>query len=395
VQSERSVFIPFARPTIDKPELEEVLDALQSGWISTGPKVKQFEADIADHVGAANAVAVSSCTDGLHLSLRALGIGPGDEVIVPTLTFCSSANVVEHVGARPVLADVGDDFNVTADSLAAAITDRTRAIMPVHFAGQSVDLDSIYRLAVDHDLAVVEDAAHAIGSSYGPHRIGADALTNAFPGLRRAVVFSFYATKNMTTGEGGMVVTDDAELASQLRLLGLHGMSTDAWKRYTKAGSWAYEVVVPGFKANMTDIQAALGIHQLQRLDRFIETRSRLADLYDQAFTDLPGVDVPIRLGGRSHTFHLYVLRLRVDELTIDRDQFIDRLADHGVGTSVHFRPVHMHRYYAETYGYQPSDLPNAARLFEQIVSIPIYPTLSEGDLARVVTAVESSLETG
>ncbi|MEM9134597.1 MAG: DegT/DnrJ/EryC1/StrS family aminotransferase [Actinomycetota bacterium] len=388
VESSRREFLPFALPTIGEVEIKEVVDSLESGWISTGPKVREFEGAIADYVGADHAVAVSSCTAGLHLSLQAFGVRPGDEVIVPTMTFCSTANVVEHLGARPVLVDVGTDFNVSADTIRAAITDRTKAVVPVHFGGQAVDLDSIYRLALEHDLAVVEDAAHAIDTSYGEHRIGASAAQAAFPGLRRAVVYSFYATKNLTTAEGGMVVTTDEDLAAEIRMMSMHGMSRDAWKRYTSAGSWYYEVVAPGFKANMTDLQAALGLHQLARLPEFTATRQALAARFDEAFADVPELETPIRHTGRDHVFHLYVIRLDLDRLRIDRSAFIDQLREVQIGTSVHFIPVHQHPYYAETYGYAPDDLPVAASLFEQIISLPLYPRLTTADIDRVAEAV-------
>lgn len=389
----REKFMPFALPTIGDSEIAEVVASLESGWITTGPKVKQFEEAFADYVGTENAIAVSSCTAALHLSLLAHGVSKGDEVIVPTLTFCSTANVVEHLGARPVFVDVGDDFNVTPQAIREAITDRTKAIMPVHFASQAVDLREIYAIALEHDLVVVEDAAHAIGSSYEGVRIGADELQDDFPGLRRTVAFSFYATKNLTTGEGGMVVTNDDEVAADVRMLSLHGMSRDAWKRYTSAGSWYYEVVTPGFKANMTDMQAALGLHQLARLDGFAETRREQAAQYDVAFRDVPEVRIPQRIDGRDHIFHLYVIRLQLDQLSIDRGEFIDRLRAYNVGTSVHFIPVHMHPYYSETYGYSPQDLPHAAQIFDEIISIPLYPQLTPEDINYVADAVKAVIE--
>lgn len=382
-------FIPFALPTIGEAEVKEVVASLESGWVTTGPKVKEFEQALADHVGASHAAAVSSCTAGLHLSLVALGVGPGDEVIVPTLTFCASVNVVEHVGATPVLVDVAPDFNVTAQAIEAAITERTKVIMPVHFGGQPVDLDPIYALAHQRGVAVVEDAAHAIGTSLDDVAIGSDALAAAYPGLRRTTVFSFYATKNITTGEGGMVVTDDEELAAEVRMLSLHGMSRDAWKRYTSAGSWYYEVVAPGFKANMTDIQAAIGLHQLEAMEHLLEIRRKQAAIYDAELGDVAEIELPIRRPGRDHVFHLYVLRLDLDRLTIDRNQFIEELRALNVGTSVHFIPVHRHPFYRDTYGVGPEDLPVADGLYHQIVSIPVYPTLSEEAVRYVASAVK------
>jgi dTDP-4-amino-4,6-dideoxygalactose transaminase len=382
----RQDFIPFALPSIGDGEIAEVVSSLQSGWVTTGPKVREFEAAVAARVGAGHGAAVSSCTAGLHLSLHALGVGPGDEVVVPTMTFCASANVVEHLGATPVLVDVGPDLNVTPEAIRAALTERTKAIMPVHFGGQAVDLHPVYELAHRHGLAVVEDAAHAIGSTYRGVPVGCDDLVAPFPGLRRATVFSFYATKNMTTGEGGMVVTDDEELAARVRVLSLHGMSRDAWKRYTSTGSWFYEVIAPGFKANMTDVQAAIGLHQLSRLPTFIAERNRQADAYDAELADLAELDLPVRHADRGHAFHLYVVRLDLDRLTIDRAEFIEQLRAWNVGSSVHFIPVHLHPFYREKYGYQPEDLPVSTALYERIVSIPIYPGLGE-DERRYVSA--------
>ena len=272
----RKEFLPYALPSIGEAEIAEVVDSLKSGWVTTGPKVKRFETDFSAYVDARHVIAVNSCTAGLHIALTALGVGPGDEVILPTLTFCATANVVVHLGARPVLVDIGEDLNVRLDAIKAAITPRTKAIMPVHYGGQACDLEAIYSIAQQHRLAVVEDAAHAIGSTYGEFKIGSSRLAARFgeAALRRSVaVFSFYATKNMTTGEGGMIAAHDDALADKMRILALHGMSRDAWKRYTSAGSWFYEVVAPGYKDNMTDIQASLGIHQLQRLEGFIATR--------------------------------------------------------------------------------------------------------------------------
>lgn len=388
----RETFLPFALPDVGDEEIAEVVASLKSGWITTGPKVKQFETDLAKYVGASHAVAVNSCTAGLHLSLIAAGVGPGDEVILSTITFCSAANVVVHIGAKPVLIDIGPDFNIQPETIRNAITPRTKAIMPVHFASQPCDLDEIYQIATEHDLAVIEDAAHAIGSAYRGMMIGADALQEAYPNLRRTTVFSFYATKNMTTGEGGMVTTNNESIAAEIRLLALHGMSKDAWKRYTSAGSWYYEVVAPGYKYNMTDIQAALGIHQLQRLDRFSDDRQHQARLYDEAFAQMPEIETPLLHTDRRHIYHLYVLQLNLEELTIDRAEFIDLLKEKNIGTSVHFIPVHMHPYYSETYGYQAGDLPVAESTYERIVSIPLYPKMSDQDVKDVISAIREIL---
>ncbi len=380
----RTTFLPYALPSIGEEEIAEVVDSLRSGWLTSGPKVRRLEDELAAYLGARHALAVSSCTAALHIALTALGIGPGDEVVVPTMTFCSTANVVIHLGARPVLVDVGPDMNVTPEAIEAALTPRTRAIVPVHYGGQPCDLEAIHALAARHGLPVVEDAAHAIGARYRDQKIGSDAL--AAP--RSITCFSFYAIKNMTTGEGGAIATADDGLAETMRLLTLHGMSRDAWKRYTGAGSWYYEVVLPGYKDNMTDIQAALGIHQVRRLEGFIETRRRYARLYDEAFFELPEVEAPIVRPGRCHVYHLYPILLRLEGLAIDRARFIEELRARGIGTSVHFVPVHLHPFYARQFGYRPGDLPCAEALYSRLISLPLYPAMSEADVADVIQAV-------
>jgi len=387
----RAQFLPFALPSIGEEEIAEVVDSLKSGWVTTGPKTKRFEEQFKEYVGSKHAVAVNSCTAGLHIALTALGISAGDEAIVPTLTFCSTANVVVHLGARPVLVDVGDDFNVTPQAIESAITPRTKAIIPVHYGGQPCDLAPIYELAAYHHIPIIEDAAHAVGSTYHDLRIGCDALqpptTRSLP---HVTVFSFYATKNMTTGEGGMITTADDKLAEQMRLLSLHGMSRDAWKRYTSAGSWYYEVVAPGYKDNMTDIQASLGIHQLRKLDSFIETRQRYARLYDAAFANLPEIETPLTHPDRNHIYHIYGIRLRLERLRIDRSQFIEELKARNIGSSVHFIPVHLHPYYRETFGYEKGDLPNAEYLYKRILSLPLFPKMTETDVQDVIHAVKT-----
>ncbi|MDD5779359.1 MAG: DegT/DnrJ/EryC1/StrS aminotransferase family protein [Candidatus Thermoplasmatota archaeon] len=380
----RAAFLPYALPSIGEEEIAEVVDSLRSGWLTSGPKVRRLEGELAAYLGARHALAVSSCTAALHIALTALGIGPGDEVVVPTMTFCSTANVVVHLGARPVLVDVGPDLNVTPEAIEAALTPHTPAIVPVHYGGQPCDLEAIHALAARHGLPIVEDAAHAIGARYRDQKIGSDAL--AAP--RSITCFSFYAIKNMTTGEGGAIATADDGLAETMRLLTLHGMSRDAWKRYSGSGSWYYEVVLPGYKDNMTDIQAALGIHQLQKLEGFIETRRRYARLYDEAFVDLPEVKVPIVRPGRCHVYHLYPILLSLERLAIERAQFIEELRARGIGTSVHFVPVHLHPFYARQFGYRPGDLPCAEALYSRLISLPLYPAMSVTDVADVIHAV-------
>ncbi|HXG70621.1 MAG TPA: DegT/DnrJ/EryC1/StrS aminotransferase family protein [Gemmatimonadaceae bacterium] len=389
----RNSYLPYALPSIGEEEIAEVVDSLRSGWITLGPKVKRFETAFAEYVGAPHAVAVNSCTAGLQIALHAFGIGPGDEVIVPTITFCATANTVELMGARPVLVDVGGDLNIDPEAVEAAITPRTRAIMPVHYGGQSCDLSRIYAIAARHGLAVIEDAAHAVGSRYQGRLIGA-AFDDRWPRPKaRATVFSFYATKNLATGEGGMITVDDDALADRCRRLALHGMSRDAWQRYTGAGSWYYEVIEPGYKQNMTDIQASLGIHQLRRLDEFTRVRQHYADLYDRTLADLPEMILPVRQDDRNHTFHLYAVRFVKGRLTIGRDQVIEELAHCNIGASVHFIPVHMHPYYRDRYAYKRDDIPNAASIFDELVSLPLYPGMSEDDVASVCRAVRAIVE--
>jgi dTDP-4-amino-4,6-dideoxygalactose transaminase len=374
----RESFLPYALPELGDAEIDEVVDTLRSGWLTTGPKTQRFERDFAEFTGARHAIAVNSNTAGLEASLAALGVGPGDEVIVPSLTFCATANVVVHRGATPVLVDCRDDFNLDPAAVARAITPRTKVIMPVHYAGQPADLDELVAIADAHGLPLVEDAAHAVGVRYRGRAIGT---------IGRATVFSFYATKNLTTGEGGMITTDDDALAADLRRWVLHGMSRDAWKRYTAAGSWYYEVLEPGYKFNMTDLQASLGLHQLRRLPGFHDRRRAIADRYDAAFADLP-LDLPIRHADREQNWHLYVVRLRLEALTTDRAGVIEALKAHNIGTSVHYVPVHLHPYYRDALGHAPTDFPVTHALWERIVSLPLYPRMTDGDVDDVIAAV-------
>jgi dTDP-4-amino-4,6-dideoxygalactose transaminase len=384
----RETFLPYAVPSIGDEEIAEVVDSLRSGWVTTGPKVKRFESLFADYVGTQNAIAVNSCTGGLHIALAALDVGPGDEVIVPTLTFCATANVVVHLGAKPVLVDIGSDFNVDPDAIAAAITPRTKAVMPVHYGGRACDLDKVYEVAAAKEIPVIEDAAHAIGTTYRGRLIGSDDLPAARKSLRRITVFSFYATKNMTTGEGGMITTADPSLAARMRILALHGMSRDAWKRYTSSGSWEYEVVAAGYKYNMTDIQAAIGIHQLGRLAGFIETRRAYAKSYNSAFHELREVTTPMTTRDRNHVYHVYPLQLDLGRLRIGRAAFIEELRKENIGTSVHFIPVHLHPYYQERFNYRRGQFPHAEAVYDRIVSLPLYPRMTQTDIHDVIRAV-------
>jgi dTDP-4-amino-4,6-dideoxygalactose transaminase len=388
----RQKFLPFALPSIGEEEIAEVVDCLRSGWITTGPKVKRFETEFAKWIGAQHAIAVNSCTAGLHISLAALGVRPGDEVIVPSLTFCATANVVVHLGATPVLVDTNANFNIDPGAITAAITPRTRAIIPVHYSGQSCDLAEIYAIAKEHGLAVVEDAAHAVGTTYRDRKIGSDAILNG-NSIRRTAVFSFYATKNMTTGEGGMITTNDSALAEQMRLLTLHGMSRDAWKRYSATGSWFYDVVAAGYKYNMTDIQAALGIHQLTKLPSFISTRQQYAQQYDAGLSGLDAIRLPRTYSDRNHTYHLYVIRLVLDKLNIGRAEFIQELTKSNIGSSVHFIPVHLHQFYQSRFGCRPGQLPETEAAYNEMISLPLYPAMTQEDVMDVIRTVRHLVE--
>jgi dTDP-4-amino-4,6-dideoxygalactose transaminase len=375
----RSTYLSFSPPLIGEEEIAEVVDTLRSDWITTGPKVAQFEAEFAAAVSAPAAVAVNSCTAALHTALLASGIGAGDEVITTPLTFAATVNVIEHVGARPVLVDVEPDtLTIDPAQIEAAITGRSRAIIPVHYAGHPADLDPIHELARAHRLLVLEDAAHAIPAAYRGRKIGSGA---------NPVAFSFYATKNLTTAEGGML-TGEHGFLERARLLSLHGLSRDAWKRYDKGGSWRYEVLAPGFKYNMTDIQAALGLWQLRKLAGFQERRRHIVQRYAEAFQGDEAFQLPVERPHVEHAWHLYVLRLRPGVLRIGRDRFIEELAARNIGTSVHFTPIHLHPYYRDKYGYNATSFPVAYDSFQRMLSLPLNPRLSDQDVGDVIDAV-------
>lgn len=379
----RSEFLPFALPLLGREEEDEVIDTLRSGWITTGPKTKKFEQALAEYTGAKHAIAVNSCTAALHVALAAYGIGPGDEVITTGVTFPATANVVIHQGARPVLVDIDPrTLNILPEAIEAAITPATRAIIPVHMAGQPAPMDAILEIARKHGLAVIEDAAHAIGAEYNGQKVG-----NLDGSL--ASCFSFYPIKNMTTIEGGAILTNDDEFAEKARLYALHGISKDAWKRYSAEGYQHWDTLVAGFKYNMTDVQASLGLHQLKRLDGFIEKRTRYARLYHEAFSAMPGIDVLDVQGGRRHAWHLFVILLRGDGLRIDRDGFMEALRKENIGTGVHFRSLHIQPFYEEFLGMRRDDLPASADVSDRLLSLPLYPAMSEQDVRDVIDAVE------
>ena len=377
--SRRNGYLPFAPPLIGEEEIAEVVDTLRSDWITTGPKVARFEAEFAAAVSARGAVALSSCTAGLHTALVVSGIGPGDEVITTPLTFAATVNVIEHVGARPVLVDVEPDtLTIDPARIAAAITSHTKAIIPVHYAGHPAEMDPIRELARAYRLLVLEDAAHALPASYRGCRIGS---------TPNPVAFSFYATKNLTTAEGGML-TAEPDILARARTLSLHGMSRDAATRYQAGGHWAYEVLAPGFKYNMTDIQGALGLWQLRKLNRFQERRREVVAAYQAAFAADEAFELPVERPWVEHAWHLYVLRLRPELLRIGRDRFIEELAARNIGTSVHFIPIHLHPYYRDKYGYGATAFPVAYDSFQRMVSLPLNPRLSDRDVADVIDAV-------
>ncbi|WP_225676578.1 DegT/DnrJ/EryC1/StrS family aminotransferase [Thalassolituus marinus] len=380
-------FLPFALPEIGEEEIAEVVDSLRSGWVTTGPKAKKFEEQFSEFLGDASlqSISVNSATSGLHLALEALGVGPGDEVIVPDYTFTATAEVVRYLGATPVFVDVDSaTFNMSAESFAAAITDKTKVVMPVHFAGLACDMDAIIKVAKAHGIRIVEDAAHALPTHYNGKLIGT--LDSDF------TVFSFYANKTMTTGEGGMVVTRDAELAKRCRIMRLHGISRDAFDRYTSTKpAWFYEIVAPGFKYNMPDIAAAIGIHQLKRLPAFQLKRNDMAGFYNQELSGLPLVLPALPGTGSEHAWHLYPIRLK-PEAGIARDEFIQKMADEGIGCSVHFIPLHLQPYWRDTYSLTPEVFPNAHAAYETEVSLPLYTKMTCSDQQRVVRAVKKVL---
>jgi len=377
----RSKFLPYALPLTGVEEKHELIEALESGWITTGPRTKKLETALAAYLGAKHVVCVDSCTAALHLAVNSLGLQPGDEVITSPLTFASTVNVIVHAGGNPVLADVEPDtLNLDPAAVARAVTPRTRAVIPVHFGGHPCDMDAFGALAKTHGLTVIEDAAHAIGASYKGRKIGT---------ISDMTAFSFYATKNMTTAEGGALATDSDAFETSARLNSLHGMSRDAWKRYTSAGSWFYEIVSPGFKYNMTDLEAALGLHQLAKLEAFTERRRALARRFDDAFTGNPAVEIPVwRREDVVHVYHLYYIRLRLDRLTCDRARFIDELKAEGIGTTVNFIPIHYHPYYRDRLKLAPGALPVAEAAYERLISLPLYPRMTDADADDVIAAV-------
>ena len=378
-------FLPFALPDLGDEETAEVIDSLASGWLTTGPKVYQFERDFASYLDTPFALAVNSGTAGLHLALESIGVRAGDEIITTPYTFTASAEVARYLGADPVFVDiVPDTFNIDPKKIENVITEKTKAILPIHFGGQSCDMTAILDIAFRYSLKVIDDAAHAQPCSHEGHIIGT---------LGDATVFSFYVTKPISTGEGGMVVTASKEMAERIKVMRLHGINRDIWDRYrTKKPNWYYEVVAPGFKYNMPDLMAAIGIHQLKKVERFQKRRDQIAHHYTEAFVDLPLRTPHVHRVGDKHSWHLYVIQLDLKKIKIGRDEFIEKMAESGIGTSVHFIPLHLHPYWRDRYGFKPEDFPVALDCYHRAVSLPIYSKMTDDDVERVIKAVRKIL---
>jgi len=372
--------IPYCQPWIGDEEIKEVTDTLKSGWLSMGPKTIEFERLLAEYTGAEYAVAVNSCTAALHLSLLALGIKEGDEVITTPFTFTSTGNTIIHTGATPVFVDIErDTYNIDPGKVEEAITRKTRAILPVHYAGHPCEMREIKRIAREHNLYVVEDAAHALGSEYEGVKIGA---------LSESTCFSFYPTKSITTGEGGAITTNDERIAEKARILRLHGISEDAWRRYSSTGSWYYEVEDCGWKYNLSDLQAAIGIHQIRRLDEFIKIRREYAKIYSEELEDIGGIITPREKPNVRHSYHIYPILLT----EFDRDKFIEKMRDKGIACSVHFIPLHLHPFYRREFGLRRGMFPNAEWVYEREVSLPLYPKMTEQEIWHVINCIKSML---
>jgi len=380
----RNEFLVFGSPKIEQPEIDEVVKCLKSGWIGTGPRVNKFENKFREYIGSKYAMALNSCTAALHLSMVVSGISNGDEVITTPMTFAATANAILHTGAKPVFVDVEkDSMNIDPNLIEKAITPKTKAILPVHFAGRPCKMDHIMEIAQKNNLLVIEDAAHAIEAMYHGKKIG---------NIGDMTCFSFYVTKNLVTGEGGMVTTNNEEWAKKIKMFGLHGMSRDAWKRFSDEGYKHYQVMVPGFKYNMMDIQASLGIHQIERLGKNFEKRKKIWNIYTKAFAGLPVTTPAPEEKDTVHARHLYTLLLDIDNLKISRDEFMEKLFKENIGTGVHYISLHLHPYYKETFGFKQSDFPNSSYISERTVSIPFSAKLTDQDVEDVIEGVTKIL---
>ncbi|OGV48857.1 MAG: UDP-4-amino-4,6-dideoxy-N-acetyl-beta-L-altrosamine transaminase [Lentisphaerae bacterium GWF2_44_16] len=393
-------FISFFRPSIGKEEIREVTECLESGWLTTGKRSKQFETDFASYMGAKYAVAMNSCTAALHLALEAVGLKENEIVLVPAMTFAATAEVVRYFNAIPVLVDCNeDDFCMNMQDAAEILRrikkgkkvkglpekhGRARAIIPVHFGGQVADVIEARKLCGEYDLKMVEDCAHCCPAYYKDEK-GDWQMAGRSADI---ACFSFYANKTITTGEGGMALTDNEKWADRMRVMCLHGISKDAWKRFTKAGSWYYEITAPGFKYNMPDTAASIGIHQLKKADRFWEERKKISATFSERLSGIPGITLPVEKADRKHSWHLYPIRIDGKTVKTGRNEFIEKMKEYEIGTSVHYMPLHMHPYYKKNYGFKEKDFPTASKIFEQTMSLPLYPGLTEGEINRICEAV-------
>ncbi|MFC1513937.1 DegT/DnrJ/EryC1/StrS family aminotransferase [candidate division KSB1 bacterium] len=377
--------VQFHKSWIGKEEEQEIIETLRSGWLTTGERTRRFEQEFADYTESKFAVGLNSCTAGLFLALKAFDIKPGDEVITTPMTFTATANVILHCGAKPVFVDIDPaDLNIDTEKISEAVTIRTKAVIPVHFRGYPCKMDEIVRIAGNNGLIVIEDAAHAIESRYKEKKIGS---------IGHASCFSFYPNKNMTTGEGGMLTTNNENIASRVRMLSNHGLSRDSWLRYTPSGKPVYEVIEPGYKYNMFDIQAALGLHQLRKIDEFWRRRKQIVEKYDQAFADFPQLSIPEEEKDWKNAYHIYTLKLVKDQLSITRDELLDKLKEKGIGVSVHFRALHLQKFYRDKFNFTPESFPVASDISERIFSIPLYPKLTDEEVDHVINSVAGVIE--
>ncbi len=384
--------IPFYKPSITDDEIHEVIDTLRSAWLTTGPKTKQFEKEFSAYMGHSYSLAVNSCTAALHLALEAVGLKENQTVVVPSMTFAATAEVVRYFNARPLLVDCReDDFNIDVDDVERRIEDALKkgedvaAIIPVHVGGQVGDMTGIMRLADNYNLRVIEDAAHCCPAYY---RDDTTDVWKQVGSVGEISCYSFYANKTITTGEGGMACTNDRELIERMQIMSLHGISRDAWKRFSGDGSWYYEIIAPGFKYNLTDVASSIGLHQLRRADALHRMRTSRAELYTELLKGVDEIIPPFQKENRIHSWHLYVIRLRLSKLSIDRGEFITKLKEKGIGCSVHWLPLHMHPYYRDLYGYVPEDIPVAASLYNEIISLPLYPDMTDEEVHYVVDSI-------